>query len=273
MTVPRAIVAPEWAGSIPLVVAHTRRERARAVLRNAFPRRKGRLVFARSAEEVGEALRTSLVDAVVVDIGASPEESLKTSALASDHPTAAFFGITPLRSGDTGALADTAQRDFAGVLVEGLDDAVVRSLVMRAAFSSRFARALESPPVSLGLDAPMQREVWRLVVAHGGRPVRTSVLASELGVTREHLSRSFSAHGAPNLKRVIDLVRVIAAAELAKNPGLDLRDVARVLDFASPSHLSTTAMRIAGTKPASLTRLRAVDLIERFARGNGRSRK
>jgi AraC-like DNA-binding protein len=273
MTPPRSATLTDWAGAIPLVVAHTRRERARAMLRNAFPRRKGKLVFARGAEEVREALRTSLVDAVIVDIAASPEESLKSAALAGDHPTAAFFGVTPLRSGDTIALADSAQREFAGVLIEGVDDLVARALVMRAAFSSRFARALADPPSSLGLDAPMQRDVWRLVVAHGGRPVRTSLLASALGVTREHLSRSFASRGSPNLKRVIDLVRIVAAAELAKNPGLDLRDVATVLGFASPSHLSTTSMRIAGTKPASLTRLRAVDLFERFTRGNGRSRK
>lgn len=273
MTSPRMTQPPDWDGAIPLVVAQTRRERARGALRNAFPRRKGRLVFARTAEEVAEALRTSLVDAVVVDIAASPEESFKTSALASDHPTAAFFGITPLRAGDTIGVSDAAQRDFAGILVEGIDDGVIRSLITRAAFSTRFARALNDPPASLGLDAPVQREVWRMVIAHGGRPVRTSALAESVGVTREHLSRSFAAHGSPNLKRVIDLVRVIAAAELAKNPGLDLRDVATVLGFASPSHLSTTSVRIAGTKPASLTRLRSVDLFERFARGNGRSRR
>jgi AraC-like DNA-binding protein len=265
--------APDWNGAIPLIVAHTRRERARALLRNAFPRRKGRLVFARNADEVGEALRTSLVDAVVVDIAAGPEEAFKASALAGDHPTAAFFGVTPLRAGDTPALSDSAHREFAGVIIEGVDDPVARSLIMRASFSSRFARALAHPPSSLALDAPIQREVWRMVVAHAGRPVRTSALASELGVTREHLSRSFSANGSPNLKRVIDLVRMIAAAELAKNPGLDLRNVAGILGFASPSHLSTTAMRIAGTKPASLTRLRAVDLVDRFCRGNGRSRR
>jgi hypothetical protein len=45
-----------------------------------------------------------------------------------------------------------------------------------------------------------------------------------------------------------------------------------VLNFASPSHLSATAQRIAGTKPASLARLRTVDLIDRFVRGHGRSR-
>jgi AraC-like DNA-binding protein len=265
--------ATDWAGAIPVVVAQTRRERARAMLRNAFPRRKGRLMFARTADEVDQALRTTLVDAVIVDIASAPEEGMKASALAGEHPSAAFFGVTPLRAGDTGALADCAHRDFAGILLEGMDDAVARSLVMRAAFSTRFARALDDPPSSLGLDAPLQRQVWRMIVAHGGRPVRTSVIATEVGVTREHLSRSFAANGSPNLKRVIDLVRVIAAAELAKNPGLDLRDVAKVLDFASPSHLSTTAMRIAGTKPASLTRLRTVDLFERFARGNGRSRR
>jgi AraC-like DNA-binding protein len=256
-----------------LIVVHARRERARAMLRNAFPRRKGRLIFARNAEEVTESLRTSLVDAVIVDLSAGPEESFKVVALAADYPTAAFFGVTPLRAGDTLAVADSAQREFAGILLEGVDDAAARSIVLRATFSARFASALADPPSALGLDSSVQRQVWRMLVAHAGRPVRTNALAAELGVTREHLSRSFSANGSPNLKRVIDLVRVVAAAELAKNAGLDLRDVAKVLGFASPSHLSTTAMRIAGTKPASLTRLRAVDIFDRFSRGNGRSRR
>jgi AraC-like DNA-binding protein len=263
----------EWVGAIPLVVAHAKRERARTLLRGAFPRRKGRLVLARSVDEVTEALRTSLVDAVIVDIGAAQEESWKVSSLAGDHPTTAFFGITPLRVGDAHALADCAQREFAGVLVEGVDDAVARDLVLQATFSTRFARALDQPPPSLGLSSPIQRQVWRLVVAHAGRPIRTASIADEVNVTREHLSRSFSANGSPNLKRIIDLVRVIAAAELAKNPGLDLRDVSTVLGFASPSHLATTSQRIAGTKPVSLTRLRTVDIIERFVKGNGRSRR
>lgn len=265
--------ASDWTAAIPLVVAHAKRERARSLLRGAFPRRKGRLVLARNAEEVRQALRTSLVDAVVVDIGAAQEETWKVSSLAGEHPTTAFFGITPLRVGDALSVADCAHRDFAGVLLEGVDDSVARDLVLRAAFSTRFARALHDPPALLALVSPLQRQVWTLVVARAGRPVRTSSLAAELGVTREHLSRSFAANGSPNLKRVIDLVRLIAAAELAKNPGLDLRDVSEVLGFASPSHLSTTSQRIAGTKPVSLTRLRTVDIVERFAKGNGRSRR
>jgi AraC-like DNA-binding protein len=139
-------------------------------------------------------------------------------------------------------------------------------------FSTRFAKALDKSPPALKLDTPLQQAAWRFIVSHAGRPVRTSALASVLHVTREHLSRSFAAGGSPNLKRIIDLVRIVAAAELAKNPGYDLRDVATILDFASSSHRSSTAMRVAGTKPTSLARLRTVDLVERFAKGHGRSR-
>jgi AraC-like DNA-binding protein len=154
-----------------------------------------------------------------------------------------------------------------------VDDAVARDIVNRQSFSARFAWALHDPPAALSLSSPLQRETWRSVVANAGRGVRTDSLAKLLRVTREHLSRTFAADGGPNLKRVIDLVRLLAAAELAKNPGYDVRDVAKVLGFASPSHLSTTSQRIVGTKSASLSRLRTVDLIERFARGHGRSRR
>jgi transcriptional regulator GlxA family with amidase domain len=177
-----------------------------------------------------------------------------------------------MRAADAAPTADCAGREFAGAIIEGVDDPVLREVVLRAAFSVRFAQALEGPPPALGLRSPLQLSAWRMVVAHAGRPVQTATLASTLAVTREHLSRSFAANGSPNLKRVIDLVRLIAAAELAKNPGLDLRDVATVLGFASPSHLSTTAQRIVGTKPVSLTRLRTTDIVDRFVRGHGRSR-
>jgi AraC-like DNA-binding protein len=119
----------------------------------------------------------------------------------------------------------------------------------------------------------VQQRAWHAVVSHGGRLLRTEAIALELHVTREHLSRSFSAAGKPNLKRIIDLVRLIPAAELAKNPGYDVADIAEVLEFASPSHLTSTSQRILGAGSASLARLRTADLIERFREGRGRSRK
>jgi len=256
----------------PAVVLYSARERARAVARAAFPRRRARLLLAKTPEELEQTFRSSLVDATIIDLAGSSEETWRAARLAREFPSVPFFGLTTLRAAESPALAQCAALDFADVLVESVDDTVLRHLVLRQAFSTRFAVALYDPPEALALSTPLQQQAWRSIVGWAGRPVRTQLLADALKVTREHLSRTFAAEGAPNLKRVIDLVRLIAAAELAKNPGYDVRDVAEVLDFASSSHLSSTAQRIVGTKPTSLARLRAVDLVERFTRGHGRSR-
>ncbi|MDB4914828.1 MAG: AraC family transcriptional regulator [Gemmatimonadetes bacterium] len=256
----------------PAVVLYTTRERARILMRSAFPRRRARLLLTRTPEELDAAFRTSLIDAAIVDLAGAQEETWRAAALAREFPSVPFFGLTALRAAEAPALAQCVTLDFADVLVESVDDSVARDLVLRHAFSTRFSATLSAPPEALGLDTQLQRAAWACIVAWSGRPVRTQSLADAIGVTREHLSRTFSSDGAPNLKRVIDLVRLIAAAELAKNPGYDVRDVAEVLDFASSSHLSSTAQRVIGTKPASLARLRAVDLVERFTKGHGRSR-
>lgn len=256
----------------PAIVVHSGRERLRAMARTAFPRRRGRLVLARTAEDVASAFRSELVDAVLVDLTTTSGDAWATAELAREYPSAPFFGVLPLRASDAPALSRCAQLEFAGVIVEGIDDGALRDLVAPRAFSARFSRALRLPPSALGLTSELQQRAWQFLVAHSGRPVRTEGLADALGVTREHLSRSFAEGGAPNLKRVIDFVRVLAAAELAKNPGYDVRDVASVLGFASSSHLSSTAQRVVGTRPTSLARLRAVDLIDRFAKGRSRSR-
>jgi AraC-like DNA-binding protein len=256
----------------PAIVVYAQRERARSLVRAAFPRRRARVILTKSRDDFELAFKQNLVDAALVDIGGAHEETWQVASLARDFPSAPFFGLAALRAAEGPALAQCASYEFADVLIDAVDDAAARDIVGRLSFSARFARALETPPRTLTLDTPLQREAWRFIISHAGRPVRTSALAQVLHVTREHLSRSFAAGGSPNLKRIIDLVRIIASAELAKNPGYDLRDVANILDFASSSHLSSTAMRVVGSKPASLTRLRTVDLIERFVKGHGRSR-
>lgn len=267
-----APAAAKAADLVPCIAVFAARERSRAAIRLAFPRRRARVISTRSADELATTLRTTLADAVFVDLGTVGRETDRAVALAREFPSLPFVGISPLRGTDGPALAAAAANDFADVHIEGIDDSVLRALVAPIAFSTRFASALWHPPRSLRLDAPLQQSAWRAVIGRGGRPVRTSALALALGVTREHLSRSFAAAGGPNLKRVIDLVRLLAAAELSKNPGYDVRDVARVLGFASASHLSSTAQRVVGTKPASLARLRTVDLLDRFGQGRGRSR-
>ena len=273
-TVTRSAVATarRAAAPLPVVVLHTTRDRARALVRAAFPRRRARLLLARTPSELEATFRTELVDATIVDLASASDDTWRAAGLALEFPSVPFFGLLALRAVESPTLAQCVTLDFADVIVESVDDSVCRDLVLRSGFSARFASALHDPPPALALDTPLQQAAWRGIVAWAGRPVRTQLLAGALGVTREHLSRTFAADEAPNLKRVIDLVRLIAAAELAKNPGYDVRDVATVLDFASSSHLSSTAQRVVGTRPASLSRLRAVDLVDRFTRGHRRSR-
>jgi AraC-like DNA-binding protein len=259
-------------GGTAAIVVYAQRERARALVRSVFPRRRTRVVLTRTFDDFESAFKDNLVDAAIVDVGGAQEDTWRVASRAREYPSVPFFGLASLRAAEGPALAQCASYEFADVLVDGVDDGVAREIVAQASFSVRFARALDNPPRALGLDAPLQQAAWRFTVSHAGCPVRTSSLAKALAVTREHLSRSFAADGAPNLKRIIDLVRIIGAAELAKNPGYDLRDVANILGFASSSHLSSTAMRVVGTKPMSLTRLRTVDLIDRFVKGHGRSR-
>jgi AraC-like DNA-binding protein len=256
----------------PNVLALASRDRARDLLKRAFPRRRGKLSLTRTVGEFTGAFKKALVDAVIVDLAHPTEETWKAAALARDYPSVPFFALCPVRVADAAALARCVEGDFADVIVEGMDDASMRDLVLPHSFTSRFGAALHDAHLALGLDNMLQERAWRAIVAHGGRTVRTEMIAAQLHVTREHLSRSFAAAGSPNLKRIIDLVRLISAAELAKNPGYDVSEVAMVLEFASPSHLTSTAQRIVGTRSASLARLRTGDLIERFRQGRGRSR-
>lgn len=257
---------------MPVVLGFTVRDKGRDLLRRAFTRRRSRLTLVRTAEAAARVLRTSLVDAVVVDVCAGGDEAWGAVALARELPSIPFFALAAPRLADAAALGRAAALDVVDVFIEGVDDAALRDLVVPHAFTARFDAALRSAYDVLGLGAPLQQRAWEIIVASGGRPVRTDTIAKALDVTREHLSRSFATGGAPNLKRVIDLVRLIAAAELAKNPGYDLADVATVLSFASPSHLANTADRVAGIRAASLTRLRARDLLARFSQGRSRSR-
>lgn len=269
MTQPPAASAREI---IPTVLALAARDKTRDLLRRAFTRRRARLQLVRTANAAQAALRTTLVDAVIVDLGAPGDEAWAVAALARQLPSIPFLALVAPRLADAPVLGRCAACDVADLLVDGVDDVALRELVMPLAFTTRFAAALRGAHATLGLDAPLQQRAWEIVIAAGGRPVRTENVATGLEVTREHLSRAFAASGAPNLKRVIDLVRMVAAAELAKNAGYDLSDVATVLEFASPSHLANTAMRVAGIRAASLTRLRTQDILQRFRQGRSRSR-
>jgi AraC-like DNA-binding protein len=260
------------AGFVPTIVVYVAREKTRAHAREMFPRKRWRLVFTSSPKEMSGAFRDHLVDAAVIDIAHANDDTWLACSLAGEFPSVPFFSLLHVRPADAPSLARSIAAGCVDTIFEGVDEPVARQLVSSRSFSSRFRRALGTPPESLGLRTTLQKEAWRLIVSFAGTPVTTSSLAASLGLSREHLSRKFAVGGGPNLKRIIDLVRLLAAAELAKNPGHDVRDVAKVLGFASSSHLAVAAGRISGTRPASLARLRGVDLIDRFAQGRTRSR-
>jgi AraC-like DNA-binding protein len=255
----------------PQVAVCSTRDAFRQAVRNALPRRRARVFNAKTAADLERCFHRELVDIVVLDISHATEDTWRAAALAEEFPTAAFVAMTPYRGSDGPAMARSIQSGFADVLAEGIDDIFIRDTVHTHAFSARFARALADPPAALGLSGDLQLQTWGILVAQGGRPVRTDAVAKEVGMTREHLSRRFASDDGPNLKRIMDLVRILAAAELCKNPGYDTADVATVLRFASASHLATTAERVTGARPDSLARLRTVDLVKRFVDGRSRS--
>jgi len=249
-----------------IVVAYAPRDTTRARVRASLSRAHRRGVLARTHRDFRDAFRAHFVDTAVVEIAADGDGH-EPAELAREFPSVPFLALTPFRPVDAPAIARCAELDFADVLAEGTDDGVLSQALHAHAFSARFAAALHEPPAPLSLGSPLQVAAWREIVAHGGRPVGTAHVARALRVTREHLSRSFSAGGAPTLKRAIDLVRLLGAGELAKNPGYDLHDVARLVGFSSAGKLSASVKRLVRAQASALSALRSTDLLERFVRG------
>ena len=160
-------------GPLPTVVAFGIRERARDVLKRGFPRRRGRLTLVRTRDETLAALRESLTDAVIVDLAHAGDEHWAVAALAREFPSIPFLALAPLRPAELPHIARACgEFEFADVLVEGMEDTMLRELVLPMSFSVRFAESLLDADNALGLTGDLQRAVWRLVLGHGGRTVR-----------------------------------------------------------------------------------------------------
>ena len=249
-----------------VILAYVTREHTRARIRASLVRIHRRGVLVRTEHDFANAFGTHFVDSALVEV-ASDGDGHAPAELAREYPSVPFIALTPFRPVDAPAIARCAELDFADVLADGTDDVLLAHALLAHGFSARFAAALHTPPTPLALTAPLQLAAWRASIARAGRPVGTAEIAGTLGVTREHLSRSFSAGGSPTLKRVLDLVRLLAAGELAKNPGYDLTAVARLVGFSSSAKLSATVKRLVRAHASALSALRATDLIERFLRG------
>ncbi len=249
-------------------VCHQRREARRALARG-YPRRLGVVRACGTPQAVLRLLAVRLVDAIVVDVKSEPEVWL---AVPSRYPRIPVFALSAFRPDDGRLLAQCQRAGFAGVLVEPVDHAMAGEWVARRTAQQARRRALADAPRLLRLMDPLQLRTWEEVWRRVAEPTKTVDLARALRVTREHLSREFAAGGAPNLKRMIDLVRTACAADLLGNPGYTVGAVARILRYASPSHLAGAARRVAGVAPQELRTLGPRGVLAAFLKGRTRSR-
>src|SRR3989441_12398770 len=101
-------------------VFNPRAEPRRAVKRG-YPRGAGSVRLCRTLAAVERLLYQRLVDAVVLDVKTAPPAAL---ALAARFPRIPMFVLSALRPDDGPLLAACDAAGFAGVLVEGGDNAV-----------------------------------------------------------------------------------------------------------------------------------------------------
>jgi AraC-like DNA-binding protein len=252
-----------------VVVAH-RNPALRGLLRQGFKRRGVRVVGCRTRARLAGLLRSELVDAVVLGAtAAAPEDA---GELVRQFPRIPWFVAGSFRPDDGPALLAYRQRGVRGILVDGVDDHAAPELVAACGASRMRRAALEGASKLLRLTEPRQVQAWEVILQAVGRRLSTAQVARALGISREHLSREFAAGGAPNIKRVMDLARVLCAVDLLGNPGYTVATVAEILRFSSASHLAACTQRVAGARPGELVRLGMQGVLARFLRGRTRSR-
>ena len=229
------------------------------------------MVACRSVHGLERVLGEQLLEALV--LGVRAVRDMDFAGLRGRYPgiPVVLYGV--FKSDDAELLLTGQRLAVAAVAIEGVDDPIVGDLVVRQSVSVRRSAALADVPRQLRLTEPLQRRAWDLLVASAGRPPRTALMARSLGISREHLSRQFGAGGAPNLKRVADLLTVLAALALLRNPACRLPLAARVLGLSTPSHLRAMTRRLTGVGMVEALGMSDAEVLRRFLRGSGRSRR
>jgi AraC-like DNA-binding protein len=240
-------------------------------LRRSLPKTGPSLVSCRSIGGLERLFSSRVVDAVVL----SPRHRLwreACSLVQEQYPAVAVVVYAAFRPDDGDLLLRCHKEGVAAAAIFGVDDPVVGELVLRVSLSTRRRAALAHAPRMLNLLEPLQVKVWDILVREADGQLQTESLAQRFEISREHLSRQFAAGGAPNLKRAVDLSRIVCAAQLLRNPGYSQADVSRILSFSSASHLGRTARRVAGVSAAGLVDLEPGEILTRFVQGKTRSR-
>lgn len=255
---------------MPAVAALLDSRTALATLRRSLARGRGAALICRNLAALRRHLGERIVDEIVLGPQLAQKHGL--AALRTEWPGVPIVIFGALRADDAEQLLTWQRVGVREVIVEGVDDAVVGDLVLRHTRTTTRREALQDAPALLRLTEPIQLRAWEVLMEDPGAVWETARLAERLMVSREHLSRQFGAGGAPNLKRVIDFLRVVVAVDLAGNPGLVLGRVAALTGFSSPTHLRATVRRITGGALDALAGAAPRGLLQRFVRVGRRSR-
>ncbi len=253
-----------------IIAALLDRPSATIALRRTTPRLLATVRSCRTAARFRRLIEADLVDAAVVGVRAA--QILDLTAFAQRFPSLPVLIYGAIRSDQATVIREFYERGAVAVLVEGVDDPVVGELVVRNGYLARRRAELSELPRRLRLTEPLQRQALDRLLGRVGVPASTMALARGMGVSREHLSRQFAAGGAPNLKRVIDLLQVLTARDLLGNPGHSATSVVRLLGFADESHLRAVVKRVVRLSFREYRRMTTPELLRRFVARSARSR-
>jgi AraC-like DNA-binding protein len=239
------------------------RRQSVVALRRALPRAGWPLFVGRSPAHLATLLHRHCLEAII--IGHEVARSSVLDALRRDYPGMPLILYLPVRSDDADLLRRAHRERVAAVAVEGLDEPILPRLLVRHSLTARRLADLLPLAGRLDLTDDLQRRAWALIIALAPRGLDTVSLARRLDVRRETLSRRFAAGAAPSLKRAIDAVRLVAAAQLLGNPGYNVADAARLLGFSSVSLLQQTARRTFGVSARAVATLDAERMASRLS--------
>ncbi len=238
-------------GSAPAttVLLCSNRDRSRQLLSRAFPRGRAQIQIVRDADGIEAALNTMLVDAIVVDLlpGAAATSGWRAVERATHHAPIPAVALIAPRALDPLLLARLHTAGVATILIDGVDDAMIRVLLQPVLLATRFTMRADVLLDSHGVGS-LAEAVWRTGVSHVGRLTAVSAVAKQLGMSREHLARTLRANGSPGPKQLLELVRLLVVqTQLAA--GVPVALAARRLGYSSVSHLARSARLATGSTP------------------------
>jgi AraC-like DNA-binding protein len=231
------------------------------LLARAWPRGRAQIHVVRDADAIDAALDSMLVDAIIVDLlpGATSAIGWRAVERAAAHAPIPAVGWVAPRALEPSMLARLHAAGVGTLVVDGVDDKLLRVLLQPALLSTRFTVRADVLLAAHNFG-PLADAVWRTGVSHVGKLTSVATVAKTLGASREHIARTLKAAGAPGPKQLLELVRLLVVqAQLSE--GVPVALAARRLGYSSTSHLARVAKSATGITPRRWGELTAEGLI------------